>query len=257
MQLTQIHCRIFRGPDASSDTSSYVALNPERKPGSLVIAGASAAKASIGSQVACRLAMEHFVDGVMEHCADKKSTVKKGGQEPSIELLEAGFKKANTSVYNFGHKLAAGGRMASSLLGLTLDSGSVAIGRVGDGAAFLYRDRELFPFLEKADVIKPDAALDGLIGGSSLVSVQLASVALKPHDTVILFARGLVPGEEAQLLSAVAGVSFEYGNPPEDLARGLLSDYRTLPYLALVQVGPEAMFLPRLSQFERAMARSS
>src|SRR4051794_26630480 len=99
--LSRIDCHIFRGAEASIDTSSYIALNPTRKPGSLLIAASTAVRESIGSQVACRLALEHFVNGVLSFFEDGRHANQTGSDgvqdEISQEILEAAFKNANAS----------------------------------------------------------------------------------------------------------------------------------------------------------------
>lgn len=67
----------------------------------------------------------------------------------SLELLEKAFKAADDSVYQFGHKLAAGGRLSTSLIGLVIEKNLIAAGRVGHGNAYLCREGEVFPFFLK------------------------------------------------------------------------------------------------------------
>jgi serine/threonine protein phosphatase PrpC len=66
----------------------------------------------------------------------------------SLRLLEYAFKNANHSVYTFGHKLAAGGKMAASLLGLALVNDVLTVGRVGDGIGYLVRNGHVFQFFQ-------------------------------------------------------------------------------------------------------------
>ena len=81
---------------------------------------------------------------VMTLVASKKSNI------PFEELIIDVIKNANESVYSFGHKLAAGGRMASSLLGIVIEENTIAAGRVGAGSAYLYREGDLFSFFESS-----------------------------------------------------------------------------------------------------------
>src|SRR5436190_1494747 len=100
MSLTHIDCFIFRGNGAPSDSSSFVAVNPRHVPGSLVVANALAARESISSQVACKLALEHFLDGVLDYYSGgpenngATSSIKPKEYPPeiSLEVLEAAFK---------------------------------------------------------------------------------------------------------------------------------------------------------------------
>ena len=104
MSLTHINCNLFRGAGASNDSSSYVALNPSRAPGSLVLGVSIAARQSLSNQVACKLGLEHFIDGVLAYYDELPSSDSDGeeGAESNpigLEVLESAFKKANSKVY--------------------------------------------------------------------------------------------------------------------------------------------------------------
>ena len=118
MGLTRLGCHRFRGEKAAHDVSSFVALNPLAHPSCLVFAGSSAARESLGSQVAYKLAIDYFVSGIQTYFADQSGAAK--GEEKVVKALEEAFRAANSSVYSFGHKLSAGGRMAASLLGVVI-----------------------------------------------------------------------------------------------------------------------------------------
>src|SRR5438552_1732011 len=66
MALTRIDCQITRTLPYSLEDSSYVAFNSTKHPGSLVVGASRAARESIGGQVACRLALESFVEGALD-----------------------------------------------------------------------------------------------------------------------------------------------------------------------------------------------
>ena len=247
MALTHIDCDFFRGKDASGETSSYVALNPSRKPGSLVFACASAARESISSQVACRLSIEHFLNGVLEYYETPLELGRtenianyQGETEISLEVLEAAFRTANTSVYNFGHKLAAGGRMAASLLGIVLEENVAAAGRVGVGTAYLFRKGDLFPFFEAR---KADAGEPVFVGCNSLLTVELASVPVQASDTIVLLPADLSSIEEATLLKILK----EQASSPEGLSRavacGVFAENSKVPFCLCANIGPEAIYL--------------
>ena len=242
MPLTHIDCQFHRGEGASADTSSYVALNPTLTPGSLLLAGSSAARGSIGSQVACRLALEHFVEGVVEFFEAAGRRASAGGAfghpEISVEVLEAAFKKANRSVYSFGHKLAAGGRMAASLLGLVIQDSLIAAGRVGAGSAYLHRQGELFPFFEARE----SGAAD-FVGSNSLVAVELASIPVEPADSVLAFSCRLRDEQEAGLRSQLAGADLGRAGALRELVSGLWSDPREPGFALAAQLGPQTIYL--------------
>lgn len=251
MGLTRLDCSFFRGGETSLQTSSYMALNPSRTPGSLVFAGAAAVKDSVSSQVACRLALDHYVSGVLEFFerlgAQKSKT--EGSEEQhekldtSLNALEAAFKNANTSVYNFGHKLAAGGRMAASLLGLVIQGTVIAAGRVGVGSAYLYRQGELFPFFENSDAQKNPESLQTFVGANSVVSVELASVPLEPSDLIVVFSSFLDAALEKNLTSLLSEVPMSTTQACDFVAKRLFEEPQHLAFGMTARLGPECIYL--------------
>ncbi|MEY4701427.1 MAG: hypothetical protein RL326_1614 [Pseudomonadota bacterium] len=265
MSLTRLDCDIFRGRESPADASSYVALNPVSKPAQLVFAGSTAVLQGLGSQVAYRLALEYFMRGVESHYAtvrDGQSTQEKsqGGEDAVVTLLEDAFRTANSSVYGFGHKLAAGGRMAASLLGMVIDEGRFAAGRVGTGSVYLFRDKQLFPFFgsdeaERAVVgdleeFPSDLSVQrqAFVGANSLIDVEIASVMLGAGDVICAFSRPLSSLNETLLfqhLEAVSAEGFPMTQTPhaaEDLCVEVFTQPDTLSFCCLATVGPEVIY---------------
>ena len=242
MGLTRLDCNIYRGPGASIDTSAFTVLNPGRRPGSLVIASSSAIREGIGSQVACRLSLDHFVGGVLafyDRSGAAGEAAEGAKDEISVEVLEAAFKNANTSVYDFGHKLAAGGRMAASLLGLVVEGDVVAAGRAGGGSAYLYRGGELFPFFERRDDLKEDS----FVGSQSLVTVELASVPIEESDRLLVFSRVIDEVEEDKLSQVLRDSPKEFSESVENIVTAIFRDTHELGFSMSAQLGPRAILL--------------
>ncbi len=248
MALTRIDCHFFRGALANSDTSSFVGINPDKKPGSLVVAGACAVREGIGSQVACKLSLEHFLDGVLNYFGEGGT---KGDEssppEVSLQVLEAAFRDANSAVYDFGLKLAAGGRMSASLLGLVVEDAVVAAARVGRGSAFLLRGGELFPFFEGpgADRRVDDPALGLYIGAQSLVSVELASVPLQSGDVLLLFSEDIDDEGARAIVSRSPQIDFIAPSASEEVSQAALPDPERLAFGISAMIGPDAIYLDR------------
>jgi len=249
MSFTRIDCHFFRAKSASLDNSAYVALNPRLAPGSLVIAGASAARGNIGGQVACRLSLEHFIEGVFDHLEGRSiglnGATNGAEREESVQILETAFKKANTSVYNFGHKLAAGGRMAASLLGLVIEKNSIAAGRVGAGSIYLVRGGEMFSFFESVPSEKPAQPGDSFVGSNSLVSVELASVPVAETDLVLIFSSNIEAALEPEILAKVSDLCFEPSFPAAEINQRLSSLVEEMSFFICARVGPQAIYLER------------
>lgn len=231
--------------------SSFVALNPLRRPGCVAMAATSAAGDGIGGQVAARLALEHFQEGIMQH-AGAAAHSPPTADERAITLLESGFKAANSGVYAFGHKLAAGGRMTSVLLAMVLLDGVIAAGRVGGGGVYLMRAGSLFPFFHEPTEFERQArshANDNFVGAHALVSVELASVPLQPYDRIV-----------GTSMSIDRNVQSELGAALEEYPQGVLPDFtllmqhvmgRTteLPFATLLVAGEESVFLDAPATF--------
>lgn len=264
MALTRLDCHLFRGDRAAHDVSSFVALNPEMEPSRMVFAGSSAARESLGSQVAYKLAIDYFVSGLeASYAAASKNPSATKGEEMVVKILEDAFRSANSSVYSFGHKLSAGGRMAAALLGLAIHDGRLATGRVGFGSVYLFRKNQLYPFFEAPDgetekigdarEFPDDFATRkySFIGTNSLVDVEMASVELQGEDVICAFSRPLTSLNETLLfesLEALIADGFPL-NQQEDAAARLCHDVftepETLSYALLASVGPDVIYCAR------------
>lgn len=244
MSITRIDSDFYRGEGAQYETSSFCALNPNRCPGSFVAAGATAGRDSLGGQVACRLSLDHFVDGVLNYFEGAIAVDgAEKGSDISTEVLEIAFKEANSSVYNFGHSLAAGGRMAASLIGMVVENRVVAAGRVGFGSAYLIREGSAYPFFEPPS---PEAIKKGalsFVGSQSLVSVELASIPVEAGDILALFSTFLEKDEEQALGQSLSELDFGEGRPCEDLCRFLFPDLIDLSFAMVARIGPETILL--------------
>jgi hypothetical protein len=245
MPLTKLDCNFHVLPASEGGTAALVVLNPLGHPGALVAAGSAARRDNIGSQVACKLAIEHFVHSVLdEFPPDTDLAVGSDDGDPTVRVLEAAFKRANSSVYSFGHKLAAGGRMGASLIGLVVKSNSVGAARAGEGAAYLLRQGEIFPFFEerrKAEV--QEQLQEQLVGAHSLVSVELASVPLEPADLVLVLSRAPSEAQHRRLPVVVRGLEPDDPNPAETVLRRVFDGDSTPNFAMLVRIGPETIYL--------------
>jgi hypothetical protein len=264
MSLTRLDCHFYRGERAASDVSSFVALNPMACPSRLVFAGSTAIRESLGSQVAYRLALDYFVHGVQGHYAGPyQAKRQQDPEDAAVGVLEDAFRSANASVYSFGHKLAAGGRMAASLLGLVMEDGRIAAGRVGLGSVYLFRGNQLFPFFSGpesgmpaiGDTTEfPDEELrrkGSYIGQNSVVDVELASVKLEGEDIVCVFSRPLTQANETLLFECLDSLTadgfpvHERGALADLVCKEVFNDPESLSFAMVVAVGPEAVYCTR------------
>ncbi len=265
MSLTRLDCDIFRGRDALPDASSFVAFNPMLKPAQFVFAGSTAIAQGLGSQVAYRLAIDYFTRGVEAHYGAVGSRRSVAIDEEAVsKVLEEAFRTANSSVYGFGHKLAAGGRMAASLLALAIEESRFATARVGLGSVYLFRDNQLFPFFASewvdrsivGDVEEFPSDLSvqrqAFVGSNSIIDVEIASVSLAPGDVICAFSRSLTSLNETLLFQHLETVRAE-GFPetqPRDMAERLcvevFTEPDTLSFSCVAAVGPEVIYCSKI-----------
>lgn len=242
--LTRIDCDLIQGYRAPRDVASMALCNPGGQPGRMLFVAASAARGSISSQVAHRLSVEHFLDGITQALLDQRLD--------AVSATEAGFRVANTSVYSFGHKLAAGGRLAASMVSLFIEAGHLCVGRAGIGSAYLFRDGSLYPFFENpiggdpfyeyGEALPDDIARKmSLVGAHSVVDVDIASLPLMPADRLVVLSRVLGSHDEkslAKLFMQNSEKSLLTGKDGKSISNG-----ETLAFGVLVRVGPEAIYL--------------
>jgi hypothetical protein len=251
MALTRVDCHLYRSSNAGP-SSSFVAFNPTATPGAISVACATAARDNIGSQVACHLALEHFVAGVLDFFLRDP-----GAATPSVGAIEAAFRNANSSVYSFGHKLAAGGRMAASLLGMVVTGQSATVGRAGAGSVYLYRDGNLFPFFEPRD-LGNEPPQEKLVGARSLIGVDLSTVAIVEADTLVLFSSDYPTTGERDLRTAMERLPLESDEPCRELCRSLFEPDGEPQLMMLARYGPETIYLePNASRSAEEETRPS
>lgn len=274
--VTKLDCYTYRGARAARDVSSFMAVTPlgsghtrhhNTSAGRFVFAGSAAAREGLGSQVAYRLAIDYFLTGVSAHLGQVRDPAVAPKEEPAVELLHDAFRSANSSVYSFGHKLAAGGRMAASLMGLVIEDGKIAAGRAGVGSVYLFRDGGLLPFFENpeegetigdASEIPSPQMMKRLsyIGANSVVDVEVASVDMQPGDIACVFSRPLTNLNETLLLETLE--AFEYDKVFETrgsrlrmevaslLCKEVFTEPDTLSFALIVRAGPSTIFCDQI-----------
>jgi hypothetical protein len=238
MPLTKLDIGSYINSYGRDSFSSVCACNPTKEAGVIAVAGASAVREGIGSQVAVKLALESFIEGAIQGFGTATLS------NPQ-DALEVAFRSSNSSVFDFGTKLAAGGRMAASMVAMIIARGAVAIGRVGSGSAYLVRAGEVYPFFEEGgDAIKNnDPAVGNFIGTQALVTVELASVELRGGDNIVLLSDVLEEGSQDSL-AALGRIQMH----PDKMCEEIVSESNNLKksplqYGVSVVVGPEAIYL--------------
>ena len=235
MSLTRIDCLTY---NEKSEQGFYeVIFNPLMVPGCAVIALSSPASRAIGSQVATQLALQYFVEGIMDfcklNCKDNKS------KNLSHDLIASGLKNANRSVYDFGHKLSAGGRMKAFLTTLAISNNVASVARVGGGDVYLYRQNHLYSFFDDSQKEENNSN----VGQNSLISVQFSDIDLEKNDKLILFPYSLSEKEIQICENYINKAKFLNQIIFDKMLAKILKENNDLKTSMLAQIGEDAIFL--------------
>lgn len=233
MSLTKFDSNFYRGKQVVPTMSSYVAFNVGCQPGRLVMAGSVASQANLGGQIAAKLCLEHLSESILD-CYEKIDS-DEGVEEGNI--LERSLKNANIAVYNFGHQLAAGGRLASSLLVLVIENERIISGRVGSMGAYLYRKGNIYPFFVNKE------CTDTCIGVNSKVLVETAEVEAQPYDSVFLFSKLLSESQEQLLARSLGGIQGRVDFDLDKIVKNIFPDSDNVEFAQVVCIGPKTLFL--------------
>ena len=278
MQSTHIECfQLNKSYDGNSPLFSL--FNPVKTPGKVALVCSKIGKNSIGGQVAKTLAFEHLTSNILNiYNENLKNILDKDTPGPkinTISILEEAFKITNTSVYNFGHKLAAGGKLGASLLGMLINEDTVSVGRVNAGSVYLIRNKNIFPFfnntqiearnqLDKESEVSENVDNENLdkkenlffnnqtildnnqhtnnynnenfIGTNSTVSVEFASVKIGQGDIIIVSSIQLSSPQEFTLINTLKDFIYNEELKIEDYGNFLYN------YLLQNQVEPFSVF---------------
>ena len=237
MSLTHLDCHLYQGKRINFDQSGFTALNPTSDPGSLVIVGAAAARENLNCQIGARLALERFIKGVLDFYDFAYDDL----ENISEQALESAFRFANTEVYNFGAERVPRSKAATSLVAVSIKNDVISAGRIGSGAVYLYRDKELLPFF--AELHEGHSALDSYLGSQAMTSVDLATIPAQGSDVIYIFSGELSSDEQAVLYRIAAETSEQGYDPCEEIVHSLYRNEQDVGFLMHAQIGPEAIFL--------------
>ncbi len=240
MSFSKMDYFSFFNPGAEKVPASCAAVNPSMLPGTVVMVGTAQARPGISGQVASKLALNHFIEGAIDFYRKKVTVVNE--DESPVKSLEFAFRRANNSVYDFGHSLSAGGRMGASVLGITVDEGWIAAGRVGTVGAYLFRADELYPFFDpERDLNVQD---DAYLGAASVVSVQLSSVSLEPLDLILSLSNCLTEDNRKKISHLLASFKKFGIDEFKTLVNILQKNESEISSIQALVIGLDTIFLP-------------
>ena len=151
--------------------------------------------ASLGSHIAVKMARDALVE---EALAAAERPPEAGGI--ALEVVRSVFREVNAKVYDYGHRMAAGGQVSAKALIASCDGQRVSIGQAGEYESFLRRGEKLMPFFDRSGAAEVKqqrgGVLERFIGANSKILVDLASVAVREGDLIIV--TSLAPDTGAQ-----------------------------------------------------------
>lgn len=248
MSLTRIDCSLSTG--SVQGGASYSLLNPAKQPGCLVSSYVEAARAGLGSQVACAVSIEAFTTAILSpelelcqpvefaHDAGQLTLELETQADRNLKILEFAFRSANLSAYEFGHKLSAGGRLAANMLSMVIKDDVLAVGRVGSGEVYLSRQNRVFPFFEGNN---NGNGVNNYIGSNSIVNVELASIPITEGDRVVMSSKRLV-AEALIVIEHELHRDFCIQSA-DALVERLYPTSGSIPFLMVAYIGPKAIYL--------------
>ncbi|MCB0345884.1 MAG: hypothetical protein KDD66_12265 [Bdellovibrionales bacterium] len=194
-------CAFARGEPAGQKalacTSAIVSIGLLESP--LLAAAIEAGDDGFASQIAVKMSTEAILTAGFDAFRDSESS-----PEP-IELIKAGFKTANDKVYEYSHRMAAGGTFAAKAIVAAIDHERVTLGQLGGCEGFLLRDGTLLSFYQSS-TIEPGAPRDALlarfIGANVKIAVDMSSMDAEIGDRIAICTRAL-GAEKREILAAV------------------------------------------------------
>ena len=117
----------------------------------------------------------------------------------------------------------------------------IAAGRVGKAPAFLFREGELYHFFENPKGAEDDS---GFVGSNSLVSVELASIPIEPHDIIVVFSEAISREQEARVREALVGAKNSLFEVHQQLLGDLFGErVDEIGFSMCTSLGPETVLL--------------
>jgi hypothetical protein len=247
MSLTKIDCKIISGTTGVGALPLYAVFNPARQPGSLVVAATVAQGSALSAQVAARLTMERMIEALLQQAEtsnalvdhrieSEESHAPEVREDKAAAEISAAFRSANNSVHEFSQKLGSSGRMAAATIALFVRESVIAAGRAGGLDVILVRASKVHRLFHPASESEPTY---GFVGQNAALSIELASLPLHAHDTVLVFPFELTDPECAWLEEGGCTLPQLESTIRTRIARV----HHEMPFVIVASIGPEAIYL--------------
>lgn len=218
----------------SAQVICSVGVDRERSP--LLIASIEGERGKIVNQIAVKMSADAIFNTAASYFEAN------GGRDSSRPLASAlvreAFKEANQQVYQYVHRMAAGGRGGANGFIAAFDGLRFSIAKVGGYASYLYRGNNLVSLHEQTATEDYRAGvLQRFIGANAQILVDFASTQLEEGDVLALTT---IPDSEA--LSSSVKNSLSSFSALEKAAEEILS---AACKLNLVSLGETKYLLER------------
>lgn len=165
---------LVRKSESVKSSQSINALTLGLTPGPLLISALECTKESLTSRIAVRIG----TDALVEKSADEVTS-------NATTIVRQALKEANSRVYEYSHRMGAGGKMGASGLVAVFDGSSFTVGKVGAYLGYAWRSNE-FVSLFKDERSEQSGVLDRFLGANVQVLVDLATVPTQPGDICLI-----------------------------------------------------------------------
>jgi len=160
----------------------FVSLGTEWRgePPPLFFAALFGTRENISSQIAVQMSIDAFIEKALETA--------EAPRDPSISISSAivreAFKEANTRVYQYAHRMGAGGTMGAVGAAGCYAGGRFTMARVGSFSGYLVRQRDCVPLFTSEEKPSAPGTLTRFVGANAQVLVDMATLEVSAGDLV-------------------------------------------------------------------------
>jgi hypothetical protein len=125
----QYECAVYRGTDGDISTARFLALSLGLRSSPMLAAIVDSNKEGLTSQIAVKLSLESILEGAFDivnaNLADSSTS------DLGHNIVRAAFQKANQRVYEYAHRMVAGGKISARGQVFVYSGDRICIGSVG------------------------------------------------------------------------------------------------------------------------------
>ena len=195
---------------------------------------------SITAQIAVKMALDAALERALE------TTSAESDLPLASNVVRESFKEANSRVYQYGHRMGAGGSMGATGMIASYADSRFTMGRVGDYEGYLIRGGGFLPLFERAEKDIPKAGVRSrYIGANAQVLVDLASLEVLSGD-LVAFTNLPLTNETSEVFREALDKSLpltERATTAVKRVSALVGAADHQPILALLQIGRPTIVL--------------